>query len=127
MHARITAYKGMLVLELLATKSISNEVATSLDTPGNMGQVIMDTAKHLGVSIEALELMKPLRRGHDDLGDIDWFQSTGSGDCFAWLGGPYAIKDPKKLETSSSWRIGAHQVITNEVPAGARQFIDSQP
>lgn len=125
MHARITAYKGQLVLELLAAQSIPNEVATSLDSPGNLGQVIMNTAQNLGVSAEALALMKGLKRGHDDLGDIDWFTSQGAGDCFGWLGGPYAIKNPQQVETSSSWKMGAHVVIDNVVPEGAREFIDA--
>ncbi len=125
MHARVTAYKNLLVLELLATRSIDNEVATSLDRPGNIGQVIMNTEKNLGVSAEALALMKGLQRGRDDLGDIDWFASKGAGDCFGWIGGPYSIKDPSSVETSRSWKLGAHVVIDNDVPQGAREFIDA--
>ncbi len=125
MHARVTTYKGLLVLELLATQSIQNEVSTSLDRPGNIGQVIMNTAKHLGVSPEALTILKTLPKGQDSLGDIDWFQSDAQGECFGWLGGPYAIKDPARVETSAAWKVGEHVVIENDVPEGARTFIDA--
>jgi hypothetical protein len=124
MHAHITAYKGKLVLELRVTKSIPNEVVTNLDKPGNLGQVIMDTARNLGVSAEALELLKKVRRGHDDLGDIDWFRA-GDSAAFGWLGGIYRIADPEQVEGSSSYGTFAHVVIPNDVPEGARQAIDS--
>lgn len=124
MHARITAYKGIIVCELLATASIKGEVTTSLDNAGVFGQVIHDTAKNLGVSAEALVLLKGLPRGRDSLGDIDWFR-TGEKAAFGWIGGPYAIKDPKDCETSRQYEVLAHVVILNDVPDGAKEAIDA--
>jgi hypothetical protein len=124
MHAHITAYKGRLVLELLAKASIPDEVATSLDNPGNIGQVIMNTGKNLGVSAEALELLKQVKRGHDDIGDIDWFR-TGDTAAFGWLGGIYRIADPKQVEGSRTYGIFDYVAIPNHVPQGAMQAIDS--
>ena len=124
MHAKVTAYKGKLVCELVADKSIENEVVTTIDTPSTFGQVIMNTAKNLGVSKEALELMKTVKIGRDDLGDIDWFNSV-QGDVFGWIGGPYNIIDPAEAETARGFKILAHIEIENEVPAGAMEAIDS--
>ena len=124
MHAKITAYKGMLVCELVADKSIDDEVVTTLDNPSTFGQVIMNTEKNLGVSKEALELMKTVKIGHDDLGDIDWFSSV-KGDTFGWIGGPYNIVNPANAETARGFKILAHILIENEVPEGAMKAIDA--
>lgn len=125
MHAHITAYKGIIVCELLATASIKGEVTTSLDNSGVFGQVIHDTAKNLGVSAEALALLKSLPRGRDSLGDIDWFRTNDGRASFGWIGGPYAIKDPKQCEGSRQYEVLAHVVIPNDVPEGAKEAIDA--
>lgn len=124
MHAKITEYKGHLVCELIASASIKGEVRTSIDTKGVIGQVIMNTEKNLGVSPEALELMKNVKIGHDDLGDIDWFETT-IGGTFSWLGGPYAIKLPGDIETTRDFKILKHVVIPNDTPQGAKDTIDN--
>ena len=128
LHAKVTAHKGILVLELLAEKSIENEVVTTLDTPSTIGQVIMDTGAHLGVSAEALELLKGIKRGHDDLGDVDWFSASDGEAVFGWLGGPKRLCNPTKIEGSSSYSASLpHVLIPNDVPEGARECIDNNP
>ena len=124
MHAKITEYKGHLVCELVADASIEDEVVTSIDTPGVIGQVIMNTEKNLGVSAEALKLMAEVKIGHDDLGDIDWFESV-KGDTFGWLGGPYSIKLPGDIETARDFKTLKHVVIPNDAPQGAKDAIDN--
>ena len=125
LQAHITAYKGLIVCELLAEKSIDGAVTTSLDNPGCIGQVIHNTAENLGVSEEALALLKAVKRGHDDLGDIDWFDTSDGKASFGWLGGPYAIKDPVRCEGSSSYKISNFVTIPNDVPEGAKNAIDN--
>lgn len=125
-HANVTAYKGRLVMELLAKISIEGAVATSLDTPGNMGQVIMNTKEHLGVSKEALELLKTVKPGRDSMGDIDWFATSDGNHAFSWLGGPYNIAKPSDIEGSRSYVVPDHFVeIENNVPQGAQDYIDA--
>lgn len=124
MHAHVTAYKNLLVIELLATASIPNEVTTSLDNPSCIGQVIHDTAKNLGVSAEALELLKQVKRSNDDMGDVDWFSTSDGKASFGWLGGRYAIKSPTEIDGSSSYGIFDFVTIPNDVPAGAINAID---
>ncbi len=123
MHAKITAYKGILVCELIATASIPDEVVTTIDTPGTIGQVIMNTEKNLGVSPEALALMKTVKIGRGGVGDIDWFSSV-KGDAFSWFGDPYTIKPPAAIEAARGFRILKHVVIANEVPEEAKAVID---
>ena len=128
LHAKVTAHKGNLVLELLAEKSIENQVITTLDTPFTIGQVIMDTGTHLGISAEALELLNGIKRDNDDFGDVDWFRTSDGKACFGWLGGPKRLCDPSRIEGSSSYESNLpHIQIPNDVPDGARQCIDDNP
>lgn len=127
MHARVTAYKGHLVIELLTTKSIPGETAVSMDNPQRFGQVIMNTEKNLGVSQEAIEVMKTLKRGRDSLGAVDWFATStadGPAHAFSWIGGQYAIVNPEDTETSRQWEMGKYVTIPNDVPQGAIDAID---
>lgn len=124
MHAHVTAYKGLLVLELRVEKSIPDEVVTALDTPGNLGHLIMDSGKNLGVSQEALVLLKQVRKGSGSLGDIDWFRS-GDKAVFGWMGGPYRLAKPADVEASRQFGIFDYVSIPNDVPEGAREAIDN--
>jgi hypothetical protein len=126
-HATITAYKGSLIIDLIATKSIENEVATSLDGPTRIGQVIMNTGKHLGVSKEAYQILKTIKRGRDDLGDINWFVTTNNNmnaHAFSWLGGPKQIVNPEWAEGGRAYVLGAYVEIPNDVPQAAAEAID---
>lgn len=127
MHAKITAHRGFLIFDLLATCSIEDEVATSIDRPGNFGQVIMNTAKNVGISPEALELLKKIKPGRDSIGDVDWFSSDDGMDNFAWIGGPKAIKDTRDSDLAGSrdYRIRETFVsIPNESDPGAIAAIE---
>lgn len=123
MYATVTAYKGKLVLSLLATAS-NDEVTTTLDNPGVIGQVICNSAKNVGVSDEAIELLKTIKSGRDAIGDVDWFASDAAGDVFAWLGGPYAIVDPKTAEAARGYQVRTYAKVPNDVPDGAKVAID---
>jgi len=124
LHAKIVAYKDYLVFELLATKSIKDEVVTSIDNPNVIGQVIMGTKESLGVSKEAIELIGHVKRCRDDIGDIDWFKSKDGKENFAWLGGPRSIKSAANIETPTTTKIGSYVEIPNEIPMMARTAID---
>ena len=123
-HAKVMEYKGVLVCELVAEKSIEGEVHCSLDNPGVFGQIIMNTGRHLGVSKEAFAILQSLKPGQSSLGEIDWFTSADS-DCFGWIGGPYALLDPKSIEPSRQYQVGAFVEIKNDVPEGAKDAIDN--
>lgn len=125
MHAEITAYKGRIVIELKAKKSIPGEVITSLDTPRAAGQVVQDTAHNLGVSKEALALLKAVRRRDcDGAGELDWSRTVEGKTVFGWKGDRCAIFNPETCARSSKFKVGGYITIPNEVPAGARQQLD---
>jgi hypothetical protein len=124
MHAEITAYKGRIVIELKAKKSIPGEVLTSLDTPRLAGQVVNDTARNLGVSKEALDLLKSVRKGDCAAGDVDWARTEEGKAVFGWKGGRCAIFSPETCESSRRFKVGGYVTIPNNVPEGARQQLD---
>lgn len=116
--AKLTAFEGFLVFELLVNAS-SEKVTTSLDRPGSIGQVIHDTKNNLGVSPEALQLLRAIPKGHDSLGEVDWFNTSDGQQSFGWIGGPRTIKRAAEVEASRDYVIGEHVVIENDVPEGA--------
>ncbi len=125
MHARITAHKGILVVELVRNQVTADAGRSSLDKLRNLGTIVHDTRRYLGVSDEALALLKVVKRGLDRIGDFAWFRSDDGMDHFAWLGGPKRLVDPKEVATARSYEILAHQVIPNDVPEGARAAIEA--
>ncbi|CAG2150516.1 hypothetical protein LMG31506_04210 [Cupriavidus yeoncheonensis] len=125
MHARITAHKGILVVELVQNQVTEDGGRSGLDKLRNLGTIVHDTRRYLGVSDEALGLLKIVKRGLDRIGDFAWFRSDDGMDHFAWLGGPKRLVDPKEVATARSYEILAHQVIPNEVPEGARAAIEA--
>jgi hypothetical protein len=126
MHAEITAYRGRLIIALLVNQSIPGEVTTSQDNPRFPGQMIYDTATHLGVSEEALELMRSLQKG-DDIGDVNWLADAHGKPMFFWRGGRYAVFSPDYCYAATRFKIRKHVSIPNRVPVGARAQLDRLP
>ena len=124
MHAEITAYKGRIVIELKVKKSIPGEVLTSQDTPRVAGQVVTDTARHLGVSAEALSLLKEVRRSSEDAGELDWSRTAEGKAAFGWKGDRCAIFNPQACAGSRKFKVGGYVTIPNNVPEGARKQLD---
>jgi hypothetical protein len=124
MYATVTAYKGIIVLQLLATAS-NEEVTTTLDNPGVFGQVICNSATNVGISEEAIKLLKTIRPGGDSIGDVDWFRSDAKGDVFAWIGGPWAMINPETAEAARGYAVRSYATVPNDVPDGAKEVIDA--
>lgn len=124
MHAHITTYKGRLIFQLLTRKSIKHEVITNLDNPQSIGHVIINTKKNLGISKEALTLLKTLHKGTKHVGHLDWSKSHQGLDSFVWIGKANDIRSPEELEASKTYKIMSHIVIENCVPQEAMQAID---
>ena len=124
MHAEITAYRGRIVIELKVSKSIPGEVVTSLDTPRLPGQVIRDTRHNLGVSAEALALLKEVRKGAGEAGDVNWSKTEEGTAVFGWKGGRCVILNPDTCQGSRKFRVGGYVTIPNDVPDGARRQLD---
>lgn len=128
MHAQVTAYKGKLVIELLTQYSIPGEVAVNECLRGDYGQLVMNTEKNLGVSQEALAILRTLKPGSGGLpADILWYDVQGKEaiiQTFGWLGGARTIVDPEWIELDPNWQLGKYVSIPNDVPQGAVDAID---
>ena len=125
LKVKATEYKGILVFETLRPEEGQTEDFVPAGD-GRIGCVLVDSTK-LGVSPEAMELLKQVRRSGDDLGDPDVFKS-GNKVVFGWLGGVFAIKHPDHCEGSSTYDANllerVCQTIENEPPQGAKEAID---
>lgn len=121
----VTCYKNKLIIE-----GASPDLKHPNWVPagqGRIGCIVMDTAKHLGVSEEALAWLKKVPRSADDIGDVDWFAS-GTRHAFGWLGGPLAMVS-RDATGSNSYTVppeGQYIVIPNDVPADAKDIIDEK-
>lgn len=127
MHAEITAYRGRLIITLLANRSIPGEVLSSQDNPRFPGQLICDTARHLGVSKEALRLLRRLPACDKEAADLNWFELEEGTPTFFWRGGRYAVLSPEYCCVAKEFDIREHVSIPNRVPAGARAQLDALP
>ncbi|HET8689123.1 MAG TPA: hypothetical protein VFM18_21135 [Methanosarcina sp.] len=124
LKAEVTAYRGFLVLELLATNS-DNTVTTALDRPGSLGHVVHDTARNLGMSKEARELLRTIRVSGDSLAEVNWFTGVDGNDHFGWLGRSRVVLKVSSAEASKGFKMLSAVEIPNEVPDGARRYIDT--
>ncbi|MDO8415187.1 MAG: hypothetical protein Q7S87_03125 [Agitococcus sp.] len=124
MHAEVAAYRGRIVIELKTKRSIPGEVITSLDTPRMGSQIIINTSKNLGVSKEALQLLKQVHRGANASGDVNWSSEAEGSAAFGWVGGCCAIFSPATCEASKQFKVRGYVTIDNEVPEGARRQLD---
>lgn len=127
-HCNVTFYNRHFVVEFVTTDSIKGEIVSPYDTPGNFGFVVYDVG-HVGISKEAFDQLKLVRRGRDSLGDLDIFRA-GDKHVFCVIGGACGIFNAATVETSRDWAISdltleSFQVIPNDVPEGAKNAIDN--
>lgn len=121
----IKEYKGFLAINYTTDKS-NDIVSSPYDKEGRFGYVVSDIG-HVGISNEAYELMKSLRKGRDSIGEIDVFLLDNGGHALATMGGMYTIIDPKNTETSRQYHlpsIDCFQLVDNDVEEGAKEVID---
>lgn len=127
MHAEITAYRGRLIITLLTDHSVPNEVLSSQDNPRFPGHVIYNTGRNLGISKEALRLLRTLPASSGEPSDINWFEIDEGKPMFFWRGGRYAIFSPEYCVAATEFKIRKHILIPNRVPSGARAQLDVLP
>lgn len=129
MQARVTAHRGILVVELVhdpvRERAEQGQGPSNMDRLRDLCTVIRDTGKYLGVSAEALMLLRKVKRGIGRIGDFAWYRNDDGKDSFAWMGGPKRLINPEEAETAREYAILAHRIIANEVPEGARKAIDA--
>ncbi len=121
--ARITAYKGTLVVE-----AVELDFVHPMWTPAGgdkIGCLVGDTATFLGVSPEALLLLQSIKPGRDAIGDVMWFNANSGLSYFGWLGSNLMLLDPVVVEGDRNYVIRTYVSIPNEVPEGARAAVDA--
>ena len=125
MKVEVTAYRGVIVVT--TNKPDEAQGGWVPIGPGRIGCVICDTKANLGISEEALILLEGIRRGGDDLGDVDWWKCDDGTVAFSWIGGPCRLIHPEKAETGRDFRMfrEACAIIPNETPEEARDMIDT--
>jgi hypothetical protein len=124
MYATITEHAGMLVCELLVKQS-NNEVLATVDTTAGY-QIILNTKKNLGMSLEAVIrlLQLPEREQPTDTPDLEWLVIMGM-PTLAWMGGPNTIIDPRYSSISQALLLGDHLAIPNIPNPLAVEAIDA--
>lgn len=128
MKVKVTAYKGQIVIDTANPEKDVDDFWYPTGR-GRMGCVLLNTERYLGVSKEAIELMKGIRRNHDAIGDIGWWKSDNQGYCFSWWGPIYRVIDPTSAEGDRDFFVqeGKYIEIPNDVPQDAQLMLDIEP
>lgn len=135
--ARITAHRGFLIFH-----------AREGDFPGllhcnerRVGTTVVGTVSRLGISDEAIELLRKVKVGNDGIGDVMWWPglvAAGGADngdgteerppTFGWLGLNCEIKNPQKIEGDRYFGVPEWQAwvtIPNESDPEAVAVVDA--
>ena len=122
-RVKVTSYKDNLIIETIKPDEDKNFVPVG---NGRLGCVLIDTKELLGMSEEAVKLMKTLPRNNDAIGDVSTWKTTEGQHCFAWFGNLKRLVDVKKCESDRDGIIDIdHITIPNEPPKEAIEAIDS--
>jgi len=123
LKTKVTAHKGIIVIETKDPAADNDFIPAG---GSRIGCVLINTKDRLGISGEALELLKKIPRSGDDIGEVDTFTSNKRGDVFTWLGPVCRLVDPVGASGSQTYDIGniEFNIIPNEVPEKAAAAID---
>lgn len=131
MKVKVIAYQGKIVVipSNPAEGVGDNWYPTSND---RLGCVVMDTKSNLGVSKEAFELMRGVKRNYDAIGDIGWWLCDDKTWAFSWFGPIFRVIDPDTAEGDRDFRVTAKHwanctEIPNDVPDEVRKAFTSDP
>lgn len=115
----VTAYKGYLFLETL-----NKEDKDDYDFKGAGGGVIgctLNNTKRLGISPEAMKIIKCVKNGRDAIGDL-----CGGRSNFSWIGGWDMILGPTIVGSRDFKMTDEYQTIDNIVPDEVIKIIDKK-
>lgn len=114
LKVKVTAYKDNIIIETL------NYDESDKDFHPNTGSNIgcsLSNFNRLGISDEALLLLKEVKKCSDAIGDFMWDDIS-----FSWIGGPISFKNIKKTVGSRSYKVGKNfESIPNQV---SQDFIE---
>lgn len=122
---RVLAYKNILVIDTPEKYWGGTEFFIP-NGGSNIGCLVMDTKKHLGVSKEAMTLLRKIKKSGDDIGDVMWWENEGS--CtFGWLGPAIRLVNPDVCEGDNDYAVREGQYVevpNDKIPEGAKTVID---
>lgn len=120
METTIFAYKGYVGI----LSDPDSDCLIAKPGNGNIG-CVCDASK-VKISPEAIELLKTVPKGHDDIGEIDVFKANDDMIIVAWLGGYLKVIDPKNAEAARNTNFNLLTASENvEIPESFKKFIDS--
>jgi hypothetical protein len=119
---RVTAHRGYLIIEAVdLTFRHPNWVP---ENDNRIGCKVLNSAKFVGISAEALNLLKKVKKGWDDIGDLMWWQA-GEDWCFGWLGPNLGLVDYMCAVADRDFNPeGPFVTIPNDANQEARGIID---
>lgn len=112
LKVKVVERRGYLVIKTLLPAGDDNFVPYG---GSKIGCVLIETDKFLGMSQEAVDLIKDLGSSGDALGDLQLWMSN-KGGCFGWLGPPDRLINPAWAELDRNGPVDIpHFRISNEV------------
>lgn len=122
LKVKVTAYEQNLIIETIDGKEDKNFIPVG---GSRFGSVLIETDELLGMSKEAVELLKTIKKSHDDIGDVSMWETNDNKYCFGWIGGFKKIIDMTKAEGDKTGFIDIkHVTIENHVPKEAIDVIN---
>jgi hypothetical protein len=129
---RVVAYKDRLVIVPKdPEKDITNKRPRLWWPTGGtnrniLGCVLGNSQTMLGVSEEAIQVMRKVQCGHDAIGDLDWWKCDDGTYAFSWWGPIHRIvKPPAMAARGFKVQEGQYIKIVNQVPTAAKKVIDA--
>lgn len=97
MKTKIFEYKGFMGIES------APDAEGLLNDPMQPGQLgFVTDASKCEFSQAAIDILKQVKKSHDDIGDVDVFKAGDGMVIFSWFGGPLKILSPKWDVSGSS-------------------------
>lgn len=124
LKVKITAHNGFVIFEAINPAEPADYWVPK--DPGKFENVLMDTKTHLGISDEALALLKGIKPGRDAIGDVMWFDTNEKKFCFGWFGQPRWLGRAESMIGDRDYRVreGEFIQIPNDVPEKVKSALD---
>jgi hypothetical protein len=119
LKVRVTEYKGNVVVETLGSSDFDQDFSPA--GGGSIGCSLHNNER-LGISNEAVEAIRKLKRVGDSIGDF----MNGESDYLCWIGGAFSIKDTSCVVSRDFKMPKGYVVIDNETSDKAKEEIDSK-
>lgn len=122
MKTKVFEYRGFVGIQSLPN---AEGLLNDPTQPGQLG-FVADASK-CEFSQSAIDLLKQVKKSHDDIGDVDVFQAGDGMVVFAWMGGPLKVLSPKwDVSGSSSYAPELLTATDGVEPSDEfKQFIDT--